>query len=276
MENTKRLNCDVPSSVYKSFMIHAIEKNSSITALTNQLIADFLAGNMALPSLHVPRKLRNEDSRRLNCDVPTNFYKQLKLTATAEDTTISAIVNGFILFSLAQDKAPEKKSEQASQAIISGPAEKPEPRTGTENNTDFLSPLLSDISNTELERLVWKLPLYVVGEACDVSDQTIRRECIYRGIKLPPKGYIVSDRPKGTPDEDLIYRRNRWKAITAEELQLLLDLNTATTVGKMFGISSSAVKKKANQLCLQTKPRGYWQQVSASHPSDQANQRAHF
>lgn len=42
-EDTKRLNCDVPSSIYKKFQIRTIENDSSITETINQLILEYLA-----------------------------------------------------------------------------------------------------------------------------------------------------------------------------------------------------------------------------------------
>lgn len=45
--DTKRLNCDVPVSLYKKLQIKAIQEDSSITAVVNRLVADYVNGKGA-------------------------------------------------------------------------------------------------------------------------------------------------------------------------------------------------------------------------------------
>jgi hypothetical protein len=41
--NTKRLNCDVPASLYKKLHLIAVQNETSISALVNVWIADYIA-----------------------------------------------------------------------------------------------------------------------------------------------------------------------------------------------------------------------------------------
>lgn len=41
---TKRLNCDVPTQLYKQFQLKVIQEDTSITAVVNQLIYDYVDG----------------------------------------------------------------------------------------------------------------------------------------------------------------------------------------------------------------------------------------
>lgn len=40
--DTKRLNCDVPVSIYKKLQLKVIHEDTSITAVVNQLVADYV------------------------------------------------------------------------------------------------------------------------------------------------------------------------------------------------------------------------------------------
>ena len=40
--DTKRLNCDVPASIYKKLQLKVIHEDTSITAVVNQLVADYV------------------------------------------------------------------------------------------------------------------------------------------------------------------------------------------------------------------------------------------
>ncbi|MEE2732957.1 MAG: hypothetical protein VYA55_19205 [Pseudomonadota bacterium] len=40
--DTKRLNCDVPVRLYKKLQIKVIQEDSSITAVVNRLVADYV------------------------------------------------------------------------------------------------------------------------------------------------------------------------------------------------------------------------------------------
>ena len=42
--DTKRLNCDVPVLLYKKLQIKAIQEDTSITAVVNRLVADYVNG----------------------------------------------------------------------------------------------------------------------------------------------------------------------------------------------------------------------------------------
>lgn len=120
--------------------------------------------------------------------------------------------------------------------------------------------LLGHIKTPELEHHVWSQSLADVGALYGVCDQTVRRECLRRGIATPPKGWSQSDSMNSTsaPDKVLIAKREAWSEISSSDLELLLETQTAVAIGLMFCISSSAVKKKAKKLKLPTKPRGYW------------------
>lgn len=41
--DTKRLNCDVPVSIYKKLQLKVIHEDTSITAVVNQLVADYVS-----------------------------------------------------------------------------------------------------------------------------------------------------------------------------------------------------------------------------------------
>lgn len=120
--------------------------------------------------------------------------------------------------------------------------------------------LLGRIESRELEKHVWSKSLADIGALYGVCDQTVRRECLRRGIPTPPSGWSQSELINANrgPDTLLIAKRKAWSEISTEELDLLLQNHTGVAIGAMFGISSSAVKKKANKLKLHTKPRGYW------------------
>jgi hypothetical protein len=43
------------------------------------------------------KSLLGDDTKRLNCDVPAGVYKKLQLKAIQNDTSISALVNEWVL-----------------------------------------------------------------------------------------------------------------------------------------------------------------------------------
>lgn len=45
------------------------------------------------------------------------------------------------------------------------------------------------LSDTQLKRLVWRKPLTAVGEELGVSGNSVKSECVKRGIQLPDRGY---------------------------------------------------------------------------------------
>ena len=120
--------------------------------------------------------------------------------------------------------------------------------------------LLGHLKSNELESMVWSKPICDVAIEYLVCDQTVRRECLRRGIPLPPMGWSQSELMKTMTEPDRIYiaKRQAWSEIEKHELALLLQQHTAVSIGNMYGISSSAVKKKANKMNIQTMPRGFW------------------
>jgi len=52
----------------------------------------------------------------------------------------------------------------------------------------------SKLSMEVLKELVWKLPLYKIGNIFGVSDKVIKKWCIKWGIVTPPRGYWVKKR----------------------------------------------------------------------------------
>lgn len=66
---------------------------------------------------------------------------------------------------------------------------------------------------------------------------------------------------------DLIKRNdasNRRFEVSKEQLESLINENPMSTVGKMFGVSDNAVKKRCRKLGIELKPmRGHWTKVEA-------------
>lgn len=44
-EDAKRLNCDVPASLYKKLQLKVIQEDTSITSLINQFVYDYVYGD---------------------------------------------------------------------------------------------------------------------------------------------------------------------------------------------------------------------------------------
>jgi hypothetical protein len=85
-----------------------------------------------------------------------------------------------------------------------------------------------DISDAELVKLISKRSTVEVGKIFNVSPRTVRRICFSRNIKIPHKSHLT-----------------RRFNVSKEELEKLIRDNPMTTIGKIFGVSSASIKKRA-------------------------------
>lgn len=89
---TKRLNADVPTSLYKAFQIRVIENDSSVTGAINTLAQGIISIPNFKSRVDVPAHYFQEPTKRLNCDVPIDLYKALQIQAITEDTSLTALI----------------------------------------------------------------------------------------------------------------------------------------------------------------------------------------
>ena len=136
-------------------------------------------------------------------------------------------------------------------------------------------------SKEELEKLVWEMPLFKIGELFKVTVGLVRDKCKEFGISKPPPGYWTKGN-KGQPktihsirchvcNKEFVPRSaaikhcsikcanasKRKLYIPKEELAQLIWEKSAVDVGKMFGVDEHTIRNLCNRMNIIRPTRGY-------------------
>jgi len=101
-------------------------------------------------------------------------------------------------------------------------------------------------SKSELQSLVWEMPMTQLGKMFGVSDKAVAKRCKKLCIELPPTGYWAKS-------------EGNINNLTKEQLEQMVSEMPLTKIAKIEKIGVSSIRRACKNWGINTPEQGYWQ-----------------